>query len=138
MSTATRSDRVCRRCGESGRVLRLQWQDDVGGPTIAYDDHVCLECGLYANKSGCSLQAASLEEYRERYGYIVAPVKRFLNLLWASLPAEWETEALLGPSDPLYVEVRFLSRRRNIEFSHKFDTASIARHEEDLAKWARL
>jgi hypothetical protein len=53
-------------------MLRLQWEDDCGGPTIFHDDNICLRCGLYDDGSGCSLAGSSLEEYREKYKYIVS------------------------------------------------------------------
>ena len=71
MSEATKSYMRCRRCENSDRVLRLQWLDVYPEGNRWYDDHVCLECGLYADQSGLSLQASSLLEYRRKYGHVV-------------------------------------------------------------------
>jgi len=144
MTEVTKSKQVCRRCKTSEHVIRLQWQDDVGGPTIDYDDHVCLECGLYANGNGCSLQAKSLKSYQDQYGYVVAPIKRFLDLIWASLPREWDIEVRQKPDISqrfLCIDVEFVHvNRKNVidrSFYHRFDTVGIARHKDDLDKWTR-
>lgn len=71
MSDVTKSCETCRSCKSSSQVIRLKWEDDCGGPTVYYDDHICLECGLYAN-GGCSLGEKSLSEYRRKYGYITS------------------------------------------------------------------
>jgi len=82
MSDVTKSRQTCRECKSSSQVIRIRWQDDCGGPTIDYDDHVCLGCGLYA-ASGCSLQDESLKEYRRKHGHIVsrenAAYKKLMN-----------------------------------------------------------
>ncbi len=72
MSDVTKSRQTCRECKSSSQVIRVRWQDDCGGPTIDYDNHICLGCGLYANGSGCSLGEQSLNEYQREYGYIVS------------------------------------------------------------------
>ncbi len=65
MSTATKSKMKCSHCKTSKYVIRLQWYDSEGNRD--YDDHVCLECGLYANGNGVSLCKESLTEYRKKY-----------------------------------------------------------------------
>jgi len=136
MGEATKSGMVCRVCDTSDHMLRLRWEDDCGGPAVFYDDHVCLECGRYASQPGCSLGEGSLESYRSKYGHVVI-VRRFLNMLWASLPEEWETEALLGSADDAFVDVRFVNPGSGREFRHRFGTAAIAGHWDDLGEWAR-
>jgi len=133
---ATKSGMVCRACDTSDHMLRLKWEDGCGGPTVFYDDHVCLECGRYASQGGSRLDAESLKSYREDYGHVVI-VKRFLNMLWASLPEAWETEALPGSEDDDFVEVRFVNPGSGKEFRHRFGTATVARHWDDLGEWAR-
>ena len=136
MGEATKSSMECRSCGTSKHVIRLKWEDDCGGPTVFYDDHVCLECGRYASQGGCSLGEESLKHYRREYGHVVI-VKRFLDMLWASLPEAWETEAMLGSEDDGFVEVRFVNPGSGKEFRHRFDAATVAKHWDDLGEWAR-
>ena len=52
MGRATKSGMTCRRCESSEQVVRVQWEDDVLGPAILYDDHICLGCGLCVSGSG--------------------------------------------------------------------------------------
>lgn len=82
MGDVTKSRQTCRKCKSSSQVIRVQWKDDCGGPTIYYDDPVCLGCGLYTS-GGCSLQEQSLKEYRRKYGHIVsrenAVYKKLMN-----------------------------------------------------------
>ncbi len=72
MGDETKSGMKCRKCNSASQVIRQQWEDDCGGPTIYHDDHICLGCGLIVNSGGCSLQAKSLEEYQRKYGHIVS------------------------------------------------------------------
>lgn len=136
MSDVTKSKMTCRTCDTSDHMLHLKWEDDCDGPTIYHDEHVCLECGRYANQGGCSLGEKSLKSYRREYGHVVI-VRRFLNMLWASMPEEWETEALLGSADDAFVDVRFVNTRDGREFRHRFGTATIAGHWDDVGEWAR-
>lgn len=69
MGEATKSGQTCKKCDSSERVIRLQWEDDVGGPAIFYDEHICLGCGLYIG--GYSLCEKSLKQYRKDYGHII-------------------------------------------------------------------
>jgi len=71
MSDVTKSTKTCGKCKSASQVIRIQWQDNCGGPAIDYDDHVCLGCGLYAD-SGCRLGGESLKDYRMKHGYIVS------------------------------------------------------------------
>lgn len=70
-TTATKSCRTCRHCNESSQVLRLQWLDTYPEGSRWYDNHICLECGVCADGSGCSLSEDSLREHRRKYGYAV-------------------------------------------------------------------
>lgn len=74
MSRATKSGQTCKKCDSSERVIRLQWEDDVGGPAIFYDEHICLGCGLYIG--GNSLCEKSLKQYRIDYGHIINQTKQ--------------------------------------------------------------
>ena len=75
MDRATKSGQSCRNCHSSERVIRLQWEDDVGGPAVFYDDYICLGCGLYTSGGG-SLREKSLQEHRRDYGHIINQTKQ--------------------------------------------------------------
>lgn len=136
VSEITKSRQSCRRCKTSSQVIHMQWQDDCG-PTIEYDDHVCLECGLYTTGGGCSLCEESLQEYRMEYGHLVGRYKgqktedpkRFFNLLWASLPSGWDID-VVDRINPRYLKVRFSNKRSGTEFDHRFDLLAAHRHRD--------
>jgi hypothetical protein len=69
MSTATKSKMECRKCKTAKYVIRLQWYCSEGDRD--YDDHVCLECGVYPNGGGIYLGEKSLAEYRKKYSKVL-------------------------------------------------------------------
>ena len=71
MGEASISNMRCRSCSGGGRVVRVQWIDRYPEGSTWYDDHVCLECGAYADQPGACLGEASLVWYRKKYGHIV-------------------------------------------------------------------
>ena len=62
----------CRSCNIPNTVIRLLWTDYYPEGHRHYDDHVCLECGLYANGGGVSLSSESLAIYQKKYGDVLA------------------------------------------------------------------
>ncbi len=76
MSDASKSWMKCRECDTSKFVIRLLWTDYYPEGSRLYDDHVCLECGLYASQPSVGLGAKSLTSYKENYGHVLAPKKK--------------------------------------------------------------
>lgn len=71
MSQVTKSTRLCRKCPNIQQVIRILWHDSCGGVGVDHDNHICLECGLYSDASGCSAREVTLANYRKQHGYLV-------------------------------------------------------------------
>ena len=61
----------CNNCNNSESTICLKWTDYYPEGSSDYNDHICLQCGLYVDGNGCKLKEESLITYREQYSYLL-------------------------------------------------------------------
>lgn len=64
-----RTSNICSKC-KAAKVINMYYTDDLLGPSVIYDDLICLSCGLHLNNKPFQLCKEALLDYKKKYLYL--------------------------------------------------------------------